>query len=137
MNTDRRPNREETRSPVMIGVSSLLVIFSVLCLTVFAMLSLTTVQMDRRLITGTVEAVSERAQADAKAHRILAALREGQTLRGVTAEGNVYSYSCPLSDRTQLSVMVEITGSDYRILRWQEETVSEWTADDHMDVWHP
>ncbi len=136
MNTDTRP-QEEQRSPVMVGVSSLLVIFSVLCLTVFAMLSLTTVQMDKRLTGSMVEAVSERAQADAEAHRILADLREGRVPQGETADGSVYSYSCRLSEMSQLSVEVEVNGPDYRILRWQEETAGEWVPDDSIDVWHP
>ena len=35
-------------APPMVGLSSLLVIFAVLCLTVFAVLSLSTVRADRR-----------------------------------------------------------------------------------------
>ena len=63
---------KDERSPVLIGVSSLLVIFSVLCLAVFAMLSISTVQTDKMLITRTVETVSARAAADAKAQTVLA-----------------------------------------------------------------
>ena len=41
--------REGKRAPTVVGGSSLLVIFAVLCLTVFAVLSLTQAQADRRL----------------------------------------------------------------------------------------
>ena len=40
-----------------VGGSSLLVIFSVLCLTVFALLSVSTVQADRRLAEASAEGV--------------------------------------------------------------------------------
>ena len=55
MSNDSRFRGEETSNPpVIIGVSSLLVVFSVLCLTVFAMLSLMTVQADKRLLQTSV-----------------------------------------------------------------------------------
>ena len=45
-----RERMREGKNPApMVGGSSLLVIFAVLCLTVFAMLSLTQAQADRRL----------------------------------------------------------------------------------------
>ncbi|MBO5999644.1 MAG: hypothetical protein J6P87_08135 [Lachnospiraceae bacterium] len=146
----------DERSPVLIGVSSLLVIFSVLCLAVFAMLSLSTVQTDKKLITRTVEAVSARAAADVKAQMTLAGLREGLgqaagEAAGVTdlrQEGNIWHYSCPVSDGRRLCVSVEIgsaggaagtdeadKGRDYRILRWQEEIIKDWVPDEDLDLW--
>ena len=46
-------------SPPVVGGSSLLVIFAVLCLTVFALLSLSTVRADVRLSEASVQAVSD------------------------------------------------------------------------------
>lgn len=43
--------KKQRFSPPAIGGTSLLVVFAVLCLTVFALLSLTTVQADVRLRT--------------------------------------------------------------------------------------
>ena len=45
--TSRNTNRRFT--PPMVGGSSLLVIFAVLCLTIFTLLTLSTVQADTRL----------------------------------------------------------------------------------------
>ena len=45
-------------SPPVVGGSSLLVIFAVLCLTVFALLSLSTVRADVRLSEASAQAVS-------------------------------------------------------------------------------
>ena len=52
---NRQPQRIQTP---MVGGSSLLVIFAVLCLTVFALLGFSTVQADGRLADSTVQAVS-------------------------------------------------------------------------------
>ena len=94
--------------------------FAVLCLTVFALLSLTTVRADVRLGDASVQAVSDYYAADRAAQTILARLRGGEMPEGVTSMGgNLYAYSCPVSDRQQLEVEVEVDGTAYRILRWQ------------------
>ena len=64
-------------SPPVVGGSSLLVIFAVLCLTVFALLSLSTVRADVRLSEASAQAVSGYYQADCQAEAILARLRSG------------------------------------------------------------
>ena len=46
-------------SPPAVGGVSLLVVFAVLCLTVFALLSLTTVRADVRLADASAQAVSD------------------------------------------------------------------------------
>ena len=51
-------------SPPAVGGISLLVVFAVLCLTVFALLSLTTVQADVRLADASVQAVEDYYAAD-------------------------------------------------------------------------
>ena len=75
-------------SPPVVGGSSLLVIFAVLCLTVFALLSLSTVRADVRLSEASAQAVSGYYQADCQAEAILARLRSGELPPGVTAEGD-------------------------------------------------
>ena len=122
---------DEQNPPMIIGASSLLVIFSVLCLTVFAMLSMSTVQMDKRLLGRTVETVKARAEADAAAQKKLAELRSASS-----AAGEVQSFTCPISDHAVLYVEVIINGTDYEIIRWQEETVNDWSPDDTLNLWN-
>ena len=110
--------------------------FAVLCLTVFALLSLTTVRADVRLADASVQAVSDYYAADRAAQTILARLRGGEMPEGVTSMGgNLYAYSCPVSDRQQLEVEVEVDGTAYRILRWQTVPTGEWESDDSLEVW--
>lgn len=128
--------QSECRLPLpAIGGSSLLVIFSVLCLTVFALLSLSTVQADGRLGDAAVQTVSDYYQADCQAESILARLRLGQLPEGVTADGSTYTYSCPISDTQALAVTVRLEGANYTILRWQAEPTADWQPDTGLTLW--
>lgn len=122
-------------SPPMVGGSSLLVVFAVLCLTVFALLSLSAVQADGRLGDAAAQAVCSYYRADAQAEAILAQLRQGRLPDGVTAEGTSYSYSCPISETQNLNVTVSLHGADYTILRWQVVSTTDWQPDDSVLVW--
>ena len=76
--------KREGFAPPALGGSSLLVVFAVLALTVFALLSLSTVRADVRLGDAAAKAVSDYYTADAQAQEILAQLRNGETPVEVT-----------------------------------------------------
>ncbi|MBR5001311.1 MAG: hypothetical protein IKY08_05045 [Firmicutes bacterium] len=120
-------NKREKRSgfsfPV-VGGTSLLVMFAVLCLITFAVLSLSTVKAGDRLGEASAEAVMEYYAADYEAERILAQLRSGILPEGVVFEGDVYGYSCPVSETQRLQVSVQKVGEDWKVLRWM--VVTEW-----------
>ena len=122
-------------SPPAVGGSSLLVIFAVLCLTVFALLSLSTVQADGRLGDAAAAAVSDYYRADCQAEAVLSQLRQGRVPEGVALRDSVYSYTCPISDTQELAVEVYLEGADYTVLRWQAVPVSQWQPDDSLELW--
>lgn len=122
-------------SPPAVGGVSLLVVFAVLCLTVFALLSLTTVRADVRLADASAQAVGNYYAADCQAQEILARLRGGELPDGVTLEVGVYSYTCPISDTQELQVEVLIDGAEYEILRWQAAAAGGWEIDEGLEVW--
>ncbi len=111
-----------TSTPPMIGSSSLLVIFAVLCLTIFSLLSLSTAQADERLNNASIEAVTDYYEADLKAEQIFGRLRGNSLPDGVTVEDNIYSYQCRISDTQVLEVQIEKNGEDWTVLRWQART---------------
>lgn len=121
--------------PPATGGISLLVSFAVLCLTVFALLSLATVQANGRLMDASIEAVRDYYEADCDAMNILALLRSGTVPDGVEAAGDVYSYSCPISETQDLKVEVRLKGTDYTILRWQAVSNQAITLEDGLNVW--
>ncbi|MCI2057346.1 MAG: hypothetical protein LKJ86_09415 [Oscillibacter sp.] len=118
-----------------VGGSSLLVIFAVLCLTVFAMLSLSTVQANKRLSDRNAQAVSDYYAADTQAEKILALLRDGAVPDGVQVENNVYSYSVPISQTQELQVKVRADSDAYVVLCWQAVSTTDWQPDESINVW--
>ena len=129
-------NKRKKFSPPGVGVSSLLVIFAVLCLTVFALLSISTVRADGRLGDNAERAVIGYYTADCQAELLLAQLRAGEMPEGTTEENGVYTYACPISDTQVLAVQVVLDGDSYQILRWQALSSVNWEANDRIPVWN-
>lgn len=137
-----KQEKRESFSPPAIGGSSLLTVFAVLALTVFALLSLSTVRSDVRLADAAAQAVTEYYAADCKAQEILARLRNGEEPEGVelTAvpheNGGVgYTYTVPVSGTQELQVEVLLDGVDYKVLRWQAASAGAWTGGDNFTIW--
>lgn len=127
---------KERFSPPAVGGSSLLVIFAVLCLTVFALLGLSGVQAGGRLSDASAQAVSAYYDADCRAEEILAALRQGVVMEGVRREADgIYAYTCPISDTQALEMRVRLDGEDWSVLRWQAVSTAQWEADESLDLW--
>ncbi len=129
-------------SPPAVGGSSLLVIFAVLCLTIFALLSLSTVQADSRLGDASAKAVSGYYAADTQAESILARLRSGDIPDGVKitdGEPLIASYACTISETQTLSVRVAFyggLGDNYKIISWQSVSTADWQPEDGITVWN-
>ena len=126
-------------SPPVVGGSSLLVIFAVLCLVIFALLSLSTVSADMRLAEKSRTFVTEYYAADSKAEQVLAQLRAGETPEGVktkeTGEGTLCRYQCEISSQQSLAVEALVTEDSYEILRWQVISTAEFKTDNTIKVW--
>ncbi len=119
-----------------VGISSLLVIFAVLCLTVFAILTVSTQDAQFRLAKASRSAISEYYKADSKAEKILCEIRNGEVPQNVKKDGNVYSYICPISKTQNLSVAVRVEGKNYTVLKWQAVSTAEWQTDNKLPVWN-
>lgn len=141
-------DRDKGFSPPTTGGASLLTVFAVLCLTIFALLSLSTVRAHSALSDSSARAVESYYAADAQAQEILARLRFGEKPDGVTVyepiahyddrveQRQICAYTVPISDTQELRVEVEVRStSDYTILRWQTVPTGEWDIDDSLDLW--
>jgi acyl-CoA synthetase (AMP-forming)/AMP-acid ligase II len=112
-----------------VGGTSLLVVFAVLCLTVFALLTLGTVQADCRLSDASVKAVTDYYAADLEAEKIYAQLRLGEIPAEVSVDGEFYTYSCPISDTQKLVVRLCREESAWKVLQWQAVSTVEWDTE--------
>ena len=131
-------NHETRFSPPIVGGSSLLVIFAVLCLTVFALLGLSTVQAGGRLSEASAQAVADYYAADTQAEEIFAQLRSGELPEGVEPcsclgeEGYTYT----ISDTRQLAVEVHNQLDGWSVVRWQAESVEEYNEESGaLNLW--
>ncbi|MBR6651656.1 MAG: hypothetical protein IKL30_00635 [Anaerotignum sp.] len=127
-------HKKQRLSVPVVGGSSLLVIFAVLCMTVFALLSLSTVLADGRLNQVSVEAVSAYYTADTQAEAIFARVRQGELPEEVTEKNGIYTYSCPISENQALQVKLQKTAAGWKVLRWQAVVTAEW-EEDTLNLW--
>ncbi len=128
--------KQESRfSPPAVGGSSLLVIFAVLTLSVFAMLSLSTVQAEKRISDASARSVTAYYEADRQAEEVYARLRNGETVPEVTVSDGVYSYHCYISENQYLAVALTSREGAWQILRWQAVASPEPIADNTLPVW--
>ena len=132
---NKRKDRFVARTGGTPGGSSLMVIFAVLCLTVFAILALSTVLADTRLSDAYAQNVTDYYQADCDAEGIIAQLRAGTVPAGVEQEGDEYSFSCPVGDTRTLRVTVKVEGDSWQLLTKTTEYTADWEADESLDLW--
>lgn len=126
--------KQERFSPTAIGGSSLLVIFAVLCMTVFALLTLSSVLAERRLADAATQSVTAYYEADLQAEEVLARLRAGEQIAGLEEKDGTYEFEILISARQTLSVALAHSEDEWIILRWQTVTMEE-ELDESINVW--
>ena len=119
------------------GAVSLVMIFCVLCLSVFSVLTLATADREARLSEMTARSVEEYYRADYDATVIVAALRNGTDPDAeIDWDGDTASFLLPVGDSLGLDVAVSIHGGTYEILRWQTVYAGSWEPDEFLDLWN-
>lgn len=128
--------KNPSRSPApSVGAASLLVIFTVLCLTIFSLLSLSTALADRRLSDAAADSVQAYYEADAAAEEIYARLRAGEVPARVQVQGDTYAYTCPVSEKQQLQVLLQLENDTWTVLQWQLAVTNHESLDADLPVW--
>ncbi len=127
--------KQKTSGFPAVGSSALLVMFAVLCLTVFSLLCVSTAQADARQSEKSIRTVTDYYRADSLAHQVLARLRQGETVPGVKTENGIHTYACAASDTQCLWVEVKFTETGFEILRWQVASTQVWEENTHLPVW--
>lgn len=128
-----------------IGSASVIVVFVILCLTVFSFLSFEMACVDKAATDKWRRSVNAYYAADGAAEKILAKILEEDEIppfvRGVpikvsTEKGSkTVRFSCPVSEQKELSVEVLISESRCQILEWRTRDLLVWEADEHMQLW--
>ncbi len=129
-----------------IGSASLVMVFSVLCLTIFAVLSVVTARNEWRLAEKSAQAVTDYYTADSLAAEILDEIsrdENGQLSLPSSREGTLESvngtdylnYFVSIDEYQRLWVQVYDDQGVIKIARWEVEEQGLWNADQSINVW--
>ncbi len=142
--------RKKEISGLQIGTSSLILVFVVLCLTIFSLLSLVSAMNDMRLAQKSLTATAQYYEADSLAEKKLKeidhAIKNARSLKAELGEiydpvtGKIY-YEIPINENLVLCVELQVINGAkygekrYNILKWQEENRGSYELDDSLPVW--
>lgn len=146
--------KKKENAPFGAGISSLLMLFVILCLTVFGVLAYMTAQADSRLSARAAETVAAYYQADSAAEELLAQTDEAVfSLSGETAEIQealealgytvvledgllTAEYVIPVDETRQylLRIVFDQPDGSYRVITRQTEETAVWGEED-LEVW--
>jgi len=130
------------------GSASILLVFAVLSLTIFSVITLNTAMMDRAKTDVWKQAVTAYYDADTLAESIvldiLTADETPSTIRGIDIDteisddtaGKIYSFSLPVSEQKELHVKIAIFDDYYETREWRLRDVGNWVIfDEGFDLW--
>lgn len=121
------------------GAVSLVMIFCVLCLAVFAVLTLATADREAKLAEMTARNAADYYEADRRAVEVAAALQRGKDVSedvAVTWSGDVASFTIPFGENQSLDAAVRVeAGKPCEILRWRTAYTGSWEPDEYLNVW--
>ncbi len=127
------------------GAASIILVFTVLCLTVFAVISLTQATSDRALAQSAERMVKGYYEADTLAERIISRLiktelRDGRvwdvevTSRNEDGRG-IVSFAIPVTVGKELFVEAAIVGSECEVLVWKTRDIGSQESEPGTPVW--
>lgn len=153
-----RKNDNSRKIAMGVGYVSVMLIFAVICLTIFAVLSFKAAISTDSFNDRSGEFLKQYYAADSKAKETLSTLND----RMLEARGSLFfeeeftqsageidgvsitqapggfaaSYVVPINDRQELAVGIFFDNDGkYRIEQWQSRDVSFENSDSHLDVW--
>jgi hypothetical protein len=131
------------RRPV-IGLLTLLVIFSVLCLTILAILSYSTAKYERGLAQKNADSAAAYYKADSwctdavnDLHSVWKAggdLGAEAAKYGGTYKDGVITLACQVDDARLLTVTVAAAES-FEVTAWNTVSAGDWAPDESLHVW--
>lgn len=112
-----------------IGGGLVILIFSVVCLTIFAVLSLSSALTNKAAADKRAQMVMGYYEADTLAEYFLAEILEEGGRSGTV------TFTCPVSESKELYVEAVILEDSYNILEWRLRDTADWEEDKSLPVW--
>ncbi|MEA4896211.1 MAG: hypothetical protein VB064_13275 [Oscillospiraceae bacterium] len=127
------------------GSAMLALIFSILCLTVSALTTLSSASRDRALAERVCGGVRSYHSADCLAVETAAALSEeisnGEAPEKIgeiaikTENSGQYSFSVPVNENLAITVSLTETDGSLKVNSWVQTRTDEWIPDESLKVW--
>lgn len=116
--------KKNTRHFMTLGIPSVFLVFAVLCLVIFSLLTLNTSRSDYILSQEALEQTISYYEACSNATDLYCNAQEG------TNKEETVTIDIPFSDTQLLHVFLELDGTqkNYRILNWETQTFTNWEA---------
>ena len=130
-----------------VGSASIVLVFAVLCLTVFSLITFVVASNDKALVDAETDLVTGYYEADTLAEHILAELLKADTLpsevRGIAINSQwndeldmeTTYFMCPISDVKALYVNIAFHDDSFDILSWRMWDTDDWMIDTTINVW--
>lgn len=125
-----------------IGVSSLIIVFVALTISIFSVLSLVTVRQDLESAKRMAKAQEEYYAADTAANRTLYRILNedeipSKVIVSKTDEGTQYSWSEIINDKQELSCRIlALNTGGYKIIGWHTVSMTEFQAEESLPIWN-
>jgi len=135
------------RSGIGVGSASIILVFAVLCLTIFSLISLVVASNERTLVDARVNLVTNYYAADALAEQIISDILATDTTPDSAHGVNIYTgwndeldaptvyFFCDITDIKVLYVSLAVNEESFDILSWRIYGTDEWEFDDSINVW--
>ena len=117
------------------GAVTLVMIFCVLCMAVFAALTLMTAKREAALTEITAQQAQAYYEADRLATEKAAALARGEVPEDVTLSGETASFTIPAGGSLRLEVQARLDESGCTVQKWSTVYDGDWETDDSIEVW--
>ena len=130
-----------------VGSASLILVFSVLCLTVFSLITFVVAGNDKALTDAEANLVAGYYEADAFAENVVAEIVDDgampDSVSGIdiaygqdfSTGAKIASFVCPISNHKELYVSIALHEGAYDILSWRMFDIGQWTINDKLNVW--
>jgi len=129
-----------------IGSASIMLVFVVLCLTIFAIISLSPALTDRTLANAEVQLVQDFFAADTLAEQVLAEILASyevpETIMGIEVQSHwsmelfllMTSFIVPINETKILHVEVGLDFDSYQIFSWRMYNLHDWVAYEYLNL---
>ena len=131
-----------------VGSASILLVFAVLCLTIFSVITLRTATTDMAMTEFWKESVTAYYDADSLAESIVSEILGLEDIptfvQGIDintelindTDGKMVSFSLPVSEQKELYVRLAIFSGFHETLEWKLRDACGWVVfDDGFDLW--